>query len=269
MFDALPAMLGLFLALLGALELGRFLGRRRREAEVEERGRTAADGVVLALLGLMVAFTFTHTTARFDERRELIVRQANAFGTAWLRLDTLPPADREHVREPMRRWLTIAENLSAYAGDKQRFGEAIDEAERAHEDAWRRAVAVTAQQEAATRSFVLAPLNEWIDLTTERLAMDQLGLPPMVLPTLVVLALLASLLVGFGFAHRRSLLHATVFAGAVAFSVYIILDLSEPRAGLIRVDAMDRVMRELRTSLEGRAAGATTGADMSDADAER
>lgn len=256
MFHALPAMLGLFLALLGALELGRFVGRRRREAAVEERGRTAADGVVLALLGLMVAFTFTHTAARFDERRQLIVQQANAFGTAWLRLDTLPETDREHVREPMRQWLTIAANLSAYTSDQQRFNEAIEQAERLHKDTWRHAVDATAQQDAATRSFILAPLNEWIDLTTERLAMEQLGLPPMVLPTLVALALLASLLVGSGFAHRRSLLHSAVFAGAVAFSVYIILDLSDPRAGFIRVDAMDRVMKDLR-SLDERQAGAS------------
>jgi hypothetical protein len=259
MTGPLLLMIALFGGLLAALEVGRVIGRRRRAQGAEgdqgsEPGTAAAEGVVFALLGLLVAFTFTHSAARFDRRRELIIRQANAFGTAWLRLDTLAPDRRERIRAPMRRWLDIAGNVSAYTADERRLREALAEADRAQQEAWRQAVAALDERgEPPLKGFVLAPFNDWIDLTTERVTMDDLGLPPMVLPTLAVLALLAALLTGFEFARRRSPLHAVVFAGAVTFSIYIILDLNEPRSGLIRVDATDRVMRDLRASLAGNA----------------
>ena len=49
------------------------------------------DGAVFALPGLLLAFTFSGAAARFDTRRHLIVEEANAIGTAYLRLDLLPP----------------------------------------------------------------------------------------------------------------------------------------------------------------------------------
>ncbi|MGH9885744.1 MAG: DUF4239 domain-containing protein, partial [bacterium] len=53
----------------------------------------------------MIAFTFSGAATRFDHRRELIVEEANAIGTAWLRLDLLPEASREEMRAKFRAYL--------------------------------------------------------------------------------------------------------------------------------------------------------------------
>jgi hypothetical protein len=81
--------------------------------------------------------------------------------------------------------------------------------------------------------------------------MNDLGLPPLVLPTLIILSLLGSRLAGFGLGGRTgcSALHRLAFAGAVSFSIYVILDLNQPRAGLINVDAVDETMLQLRRSI--------------------
>jgi hypothetical protein len=47
----------------------------------------------------------------------------------------------------------------------------------------------------------------------------------------------------------RHVLHATVFAAAVSLTIYAILDLDHPRAGFIRLDAADRLLKELRDSI--------------------
>src|SRR5688572_14963522 len=104
----------LFAALLAALEFGRWLRLRRRQpatdgaaADGGDDYSSAGDGVVFAILGLLIAFTFTASASRFDERRRLIVTQSNAIGTAWLRIDLLAEGDREPIRRCMRDWVKL------------------------------------------------------------------------------------------------------------------------------------------------------------------
>ena len=92
--------LGLFLSILGSLEVGRRIGltMRRRFPDVEIKGSSAAEGAVFGLLGLLIAFTFSGAAGRFEDRRHLITEEANAIGTAWLRVDLLPAASASAVR---------------------------------------------------------------------------------------------------------------------------------------------------------------------------
>jgi hypothetical protein len=62
------------------------------EASAKENGAVAA--AIFGLMGLLIAFTFSGAASRFDERRHLIVQEANAIGTFYLRLDLLPAESR-------------------------------------------------------------------------------------------------------------------------------------------------------------------------------
>ena len=80
----------------------------RRRMQAAEGGGTSAssvDGAVYALLGLLIAFTFTGATERFAGRRTLIVEEANAIGTAYSRLDLLPEQAQPAMRDRFRRYL--------------------------------------------------------------------------------------------------------------------------------------------------------------------
>jgi hypothetical protein len=90
---------GIFLGMLVLLELGRRLGQRRLAADTEGAGVGVIDGAVLALLGLLLAFTFSGAAARFETRRSLVVEEANAIGTTYLRLDLLPSEAQPPLRE--------------------------------------------------------------------------------------------------------------------------------------------------------------------------
>ena len=52
----------------------------------------------LGLLAFMLAFTFGAVTKRYDDRKQLVLDEANAIGTACLRADLLPEPDRDSVR---------------------------------------------------------------------------------------------------------------------------------------------------------------------------
>mgnify|MGYP003350587473 CR=1 FL=1 len=101
--------LGLFLVMMLAVEGGRRIGRYRhgRDPESFSEGLGAAEGAIFALLGLLVAFTFSGAASRFEDRRHLITQEANDIGTAWLRIDLLPAADQPAMRDLFRRYTDL------------------------------------------------------------------------------------------------------------------------------------------------------------------
>lgn len=63
------------------------------------------EGAVFALLGLLIAFTFSGAATRFDTRRQLIIEETSDIGTAYLRLDLLPVEAQPGLREKFREYV--------------------------------------------------------------------------------------------------------------------------------------------------------------------
>jgi hypothetical protein len=261
MFGEIFTCVGLFLGLLVGLEVGRWLKRRRVapgtviDDPAADASNAAVDGVVFAVLGLLIAFIFSASASRFDERRKLIIEQANALGTAWLRTELLPESDRAPIRQRMRQWVADSLDLMPRAPhlDPAARQARLDDLGRLQTEAWQLAVAAVDRHPRPNYAqLVLPPMNDWIDLSTTRLTMDHRGPPPFSIPTLVVMSLVGSVLIGYemGKRPRRSPLHMLAFAGVIAFAVYIIVDLNSARAGLIRIDAADQAMVQLHASMQ-------------------
>lgn len=247
--------LGLFIGMLFLLELGRKFGgwRRARDPEGASAGTGAVEGAVFALVGLLIAFTFSGAVSRFDHRRELIVQETNAIGTAYLRLDLLPVAERSALQEDFRRYVDIRLEAYRQLPDIQAALAVLTQATALQNQIWRQAVAAGQASNAAPDAIklLLPALNEMIDITTTR-TLATLEHPPWVIYLmLLVLALTSALLAGHSMAggRTRNWLHMVIFAAVMAMAVYIILDIEFPRLGLIRVDAFDQALVELRASM--------------------
>jgi len=106
--SALALSVGLLVGMLACLELGYRSGWRAAQGDgAAQEGLGAIEAAVFALLGLLLGFAFAGATARLDARRMLIVKEANAIGTAYLRLDLLPPADQPELRRLFRDYLDV------------------------------------------------------------------------------------------------------------------------------------------------------------------
>jgi hypothetical protein len=246
-----PAFALLLLAgMLLFLELGRRLGRRalRAHPDADPGASGPMDGAVFALFGLLIAFTFSGAAARFDARRQLVVREANAIGTAWLRVDLLPPAAQPEVRDLFRRY--TAARLAGFRKLPDAAAAAVefDRAAALQGSLWSRMVeGAGATGSPAPLSLVVPAMNELIDLTTTRRAAGWEHPPLPIFLLLYGLGFAASLLAGFSSARapRGGWLHGLVFAAVIAASVYVILDMEYPRLGLIRVDDYDLLLEEV------------------------
>ena len=98
-------LIGLFLGMILFLEIGHRIRIRSvsKEAEKLIGGLGVVEGALFGLMGLVVAFTFSGAASRFDERRHLIVEEANDIGTAYLRLYLLPQVAQPQIRQMMRQ----------------------------------------------------------------------------------------------------------------------------------------------------------------------
>jgi hypothetical protein len=166
-----------FVGTLGCLELGYRWGHRSttRERDLAHEGIGAIEAAVFALLGLLLGFSFAGATSRLDTRRHLIVEEANAIGTAYLRLDLLPSSSQPEIRQLFRRYLDA--RLSAYdkLPDPQAAAQELARAAQMQQDLWSRAVMATRQDPLKESARLLLPaINEMIDITQPGLLRSRL-----------------------------------------------------------------------------------------------
>ena len=256
-----PVFFGAIFALLLAtgiivlLEVGRRIGARRLadEGETAAKGFGAIESAVFALLGLILAFSFSGALARFDARRHLVVAEANDIGTAFLRIDLLPTDAQGTMRDLFRRYLDSRIEAYRKLPDMEAAQAELARSLKLQSEIW--SLAVSSSQKSATPQamMVLLPaLNAMIDITTTRTEAAILHSPPIIWVMLGTLTFACALFAGYDMAARKhlNLLHSAAFAVVLAVTVYVIIDLEYPRLGLIQMSDSDRALIQLRESMK-------------------
>jgi len=245
---------GLFAGTLCMLELGRRIGARRmlQDAKGARAGAGAVEGAVFGLMGLLIAFTFSGAAARFDIRRNQLVDEANSIGTAWLRLDLLPPAAQPSLREKFRQYTDARLAAFRKAPDLAAAKAELDRASSLQTEIWQEAVKACGESAAASTPILLLPaLNQMFDVATVRTMGTQMH-PPLVIYVVLGLLLFAgALLAGYHMSEgkSRSWVHSLAFVGGIVLAFYVILDFEFPRVGIIRIHGFDQVLVELRRTM--------------------
>lgn len=252
---AVVFVVGMFLAMLACLEIGRRLGQhfRQRNDSGTSEGVATIDASLFALLGLLIAFTFSGAATRFEARRELIRDEANAIGTAYLRVDLLAPTAQPVVRQDFRDYIDARLAIYADVRDPQKLQAAQVHAAAMQARLWTHVMAATAATPGVPPTTLLVPaVNQMFDMATTRTVASQAHPPTIIFAMLGFLALACSMTAGFsmGNGHRgRQSLHILAFSTAVTLTLYVILDLEYPRMGLIRIDSADHILADLRTAM--------------------
>jgi hypothetical protein len=251
--DALP-LWGLFLAILllvllsveGGYRLGTY--RRSRSEEEKEAPVGAMVGATLGLLAFILAFTFGLAAARFDTRRQVLLDEANAIGTTYLRAGLLPER-REDIRLLLRDYVDV--RLEAVRSGN--VTEGIRRSERLQDQLWAQAVAIgeTHPTSIVVGLFVQS-LNEVIDLHAKRVTAGLRNrIPGAIWMALFAVAVLSLAAMGYHAGLSRTSRSLAELAVAVAFSVVIglIADLDRPQEGVLKVS--QQALIDLRQSMQG------------------
>ena len=239
---------GLLAAVLLSIEAGHRIGIRRwsRMPQGPKPVHPAVESSVFGLMGLLIAFSFYGAGSRFDARRNLIVREANAIGTTYLRLDLLPPETQPQLQADLRNYVHSRLRVYQKITDMNALNAALDHSAALQRTIWTKIVDATKGSGAAEKSLVLTTLNQMIDITTEQTVALVTHPPPAVFVMLVLTVIASSALVGYTMSSSavRDWVSTLIFALTISSALYVILDYEFPRIGFIRIDPVDQVLAE-------------------------
>jgi hypothetical protein len=245
----------LYLGMGGSIEAGYRMGKRRLKKHPGEKfeGSGAVESSIFGILGLILAFTFTGALSRYENRVKLVLKEANAIGTAYYRLDLLPKEDQDKLRPLYREYTQSRINVFAKYADRPLSNSYVRRSLELQNQIWNIAnTSVLKVQNPGIISLVLSSTNEVIDVANERLQATRTRPPLIVYILLFTLPLAAAFLVGQGMAanQRRPLFYMVTFCATISAIIYIIVDLEFPRLGLIQIDLGDKVLVETLDSLK-------------------
>lgn len=245
---------GLTLGMLAVSETGRRIGirDRMRDPEGASVGYGAVEAAVFALMGLLVAFTFSGAATRFDARRKMIVEEANAIGTAYLRIDLLPPETQPALRALFRRYLDSRLDTFRSMPDMAVANQQLAISATLKKEIWERAVEASSNTPKPFGAVQLVvSLNQMFDSATMRNMTAQMHPPLIVFAMLALVSVASSFFAGYDMAVSKMghWMHMVCFVGVFAISVYFILDFEYPRMGVVRLDAFDRVLTEMQQEM--------------------
>ena len=228
--------LGLIAGVVAAHELGFWLGSLIRSAdEPFDRQIALVRTSTAALVAFLIGFAFSGAASRFIERLDIIVKEANALGTAYLRADAIAEPQRGELKAALREY--TADRVQLLSGEKRdQIEPLLAKVSGLHQRMWRPAIKAT-QDNAPLMAVVLPPINEVIDLHSMHLALARRHLPLPLMAALLGTAAIGIGMLGFGNgrAGRRFSLLDAVYAVVLAVALWMTIDLDYPGIGLIRV----------------------------------
>jgi hypothetical protein len=226
--------LGYMVLLLAGIEIGlrsyRWT-RSRRESDREHGGQEFLLSAVLGLLALLLGFTFSLSLSRYEARRDLVVQEANAIGTTWLRAELLQEPYRTEMTGLLRRYTDV--RIAWSEGDGP-----IGPTAAAQAQMWAAmGRALRGEPSQLLSRGLMDSMNESIDAQGARLAARAAHVPDRVLRILVVYSVLAMVMLGYtmggtGRSHRVATMLLSIL---LALALVVIIDLDRPRSGQIQV----------------------------------
>lgn len=242
------------LVLLFLLGVAHWAFTRGKRDDVSADVRTqfsAMQGALLGLLGLQLGFLASMAEGRFSDRRHLIMREANAIGTLYLRSDFFGPERSLAVRDLIRSYTDARIAFYEAGSDEAAEARAVADSRRLQDQIWKHAVALTSSAEDVRRATLFVNVaNDVIDLEAERRVALETHLPRSLVWMLLLVAAVAiwTLSYGWGLARKRSLLGVWVLPVLIGLAIGVVLDLDSPRVGILRVG--QRAMLETRAAMD-------------------
>ena len=254
LLEPLPCALIMVALVLGGVECGHAIGAHRiRQGDALEKGFGATEGVILAMLGLLVSFTFSGAANRFEARRFMTADETSSVRASWQRIEMLDAADQPRVRDLFRAYVDARVAAYRSASDLAQARAHLVRARDLQPELWSASVAAVRNPAAPAGApvTVLPALSQMFDVAT-RTNVALLNHPPLaVFILLYAVSACGALFAGIQSAQnpRRRRLHHLVLAFLLGLAVFVILELEYPRRGIVQIDAADQFLFQLHDEI--------------------
>jgi hypothetical protein len=232
-----PLMIIIFFAM---LTFGYLIGRRqgKNESASEKREKTAGTitGAMLALLGFILAISLSMSESRFENRRQLVIDEANAISTSSLRAQAIGGVHGTEIVRLLKDYTRLRLAFFEAGEDPKRLQIAYDQIDALQGRIWEHASAIAVSAPTPISGLILSSLNETFDLATTRRWIFEVRIPPNVIRLLMLVSFLSIGMLGYYFGICG--VYHPILSGLLFFSltfiILLIMDLDRPRSGYIK-----------------------------------
>jgi hypothetical protein len=224
-------------AMVAAWIIGRGAGRRLRQKSDGKAAVSKFLDASLAVLGLLLAFTFSTALVKHDQRRLMVVADSNAIGDFYTCASLLKEPVRTRLRQVIHDYAALRVDLSKRAYDEHAFENALGQFQQMHSQM----VEIVSEALADGTPIAVSltnTLNAVTSIHAERLAAVRDRLPTSIVVLLLVSAVVSAMLVGReqGVANEEDLAGTICFIVLVSCIIFVTLDLNQPNRGFISID---------------------------------
>jgi hypothetical protein len=252
-------------AFLGLLLLAQQLGFAARRLRSRGQDPAQPDGIgylisaALALLGLLIGFTFAASNDRYNTRRRLVGEEANAVMTTYLRVQMLDPAVSRPIGQAMLGYLDARQMFDRSGDSPERLAQADRQTEAAQMQVWSLVAQAVRTTPSPVHNSLIGATNTMFEKAAERRAAREARVPMPVVRSLVMYSLVVAAIIGYalGAGLRHMVVSVTLFS-LLAIALTLILDLDRPGSGRVTVSQapMERTITTIRNMESARPAPA-------------
>lgn len=238
--DATWITLALICGMIGFAEIGYLIGARRHDI-VGDKGRGyfgTVLGSMLGLMALLLGFTFHLSSQRYETRSQLVIEHANALNAVYLQTGMLPETQRKQLKAQLRAYIDAINSIPKreMADTRQVDLSHIEAIYRGMWESVRKMVQATPP--VAGSEPLVGMLNQAEALSRFRFFSYTGRVPDMIVWLLLCAASVAMGAVGFasGLSRYRGWMARITLTMIVAATIFIILNLDQPRGGFMPID---------------------------------
>ena len=234
------------------IEGGFQLGKRYQHAHYDDAMTahvSSLQSALLGLLALLIGFTFAMSISRYDSRKELVVEEANAIGTTYLRAQYLQSPQKENISTLLKSYLDARIEFYDVGIDSDAIKTANKKANQLEKDLWKQVIIVTQTDQQPAVRLLIQSMNDVIDLHEKRQAALENHVPEAITGLLFFVSVFGMGFIGYGYGltGKRRHISTALFAFLIAVVLTTILDIDRPRRGLIEISqaSLVRLQRDL------------------------
>lgn len=206
------------------------LRRAKKGIKIKEVEATIGTdvGAMLALLAFILGFTFSITSSRFADRKELVIQQANAIGTCYLRTSFIPEKQKTALRRYFLEYIGILVEVPVHP-DLAIIKKSTQRLDALNLLIWKQTASLAQEDmDAELRVSFIESVNEVIDVYSKRETVALVfRIPDLLWYALILLYILSLFAIGYqnGTYNNRRITDIALLASAFALVIVMIADM--------------------------------------------
>lgn len=231
-------LLLLLLALEVGVQLGQFIARRHAPTDGQKSSVNFATAGMMGLLAFLLGVSLSMASDRYQQRRDSVLAEANAIGTAWLRATVATGAEGEAMQRLLRDYTETRIAVVRGSSDPAEVDRLNQRTNSIQNELWQMARTVAERSPTPISGLLLSSLNEMIDLSLTNRRNFTSHVPAYVLRLLLTVSVFAVGAVGYGFGlvGSRQPGLSVLLLGVWTLAIVLIIDIDRPQSGEVRID---------------------------------